>query len=991
VSPVAAALSCLTGADIDCDGEVNITELMNHINAWYLCSTCVPDIFQAMQAYYEIPFCGDHYCNASSGENCSSCEQDCGSCTLDPCAGIKECSNYTDSVNCTSNPCNISGACEWTGTDCQEAVLSFDGWRVIPIRSEEEYNLSMIGGEGEQNMHGLARSLSNPDVIYANQDVAGPWKSIDGGETWRKLIAKGLYVVKAYSIEVDPVNPDIVFIVSASHGDAGAKDEFEGLYRSIDGGDNWEHALPVVLDAYDASPAIRTAERRYQHNIAYDSSTVDASSRAKIWYAVFLGKGLYRSDNYGDKESWTQIVDLTAHEAIYEIEVNPSDGSVYIGTEQGLFKYTQSSGLQPLGDLPSGLVTSIEINPLNNDMVYATLQSSELAITGLYKSTDKGNTFNLLKQKKAVFPTLVRAFINPGYPDTIYLMGDRDWPRSPTIITHDGGQAWIENMNEITTYYLPGVPYTDYHKYLNAGDTGVVVPNPQDENEAVIFTNARFSKTTDGGYNWLRSNSLFTGYAVWTNSGFAFDKFDPYRFALSFCDVRVFTTRTGGDWFYSLSSDVGTWRSQWLLPSGAWGSYSCCLQPIQGSEKVVASVGDYPIGRERIRLMYLENESDGFSLIYNKLIGAQHLDENKIFVSDIYDDVKTKDGVFSETIPVGHYVRVIFDQNFTKHDAIVILTDKTSPNTIEAYTEDDYLITTFTNTWDKTYKASLANLAEEVDTLDFKMVDNDVEFDYIYEQAFYRFWFLSYHPTDPNIVYAGERISHDGGKTFELIKWLKVGGGDFKNYNPRIVGMCNAHPDTLYAIGGYVNQLLRSDDKGETWYLYAAPSWNFKAGADPIPTFTADPIDPDKVYTVYSDKDIAVFDGTTWTKLGVIDSVEKPVGLNLAVRQIAIDPRDNSIIYASLAASGVSTIWRSTDSGNTWQDISYNHPRMGCTMAVNPHTGSLFAGGMVGTWIFPPPYNSSNLVYNKAYPMPSCYDGLQNGDETGVDSGGSCA
>jgi len=120
--------------------------------------------------------------------------------------------------------------------------------------------------------------------------------------------------------------------------------------------------------------------------------------------------------------------------------------------------------------------------------------------------------------------------------------------------------------------------------------------------------------------------------------------------------------------------------------------------------------------------------------------------------------------------------------------------------------------------------------------------------------------------------------------------------------------------------------------------------------------------------------------------------IEKPAGLNLAVMQIAIDPRNNSVIYAAVTGAGISNIWRSTDAGETWEDISYNLPRRGAyPMAVNPHTGELFAGGAVGTWIFPPPYNSSNLVYNKAYPMPSCYDGLQNGDETGVDSGGSCA
>ncbi len=73
-----AAQACLTGADMDCDDEVNITELHGHINEWYKCSACVTDMFQALQAYYRIPFCGDHVCNSTVGEDCSRCGQDCG-------------------------------------------------------------------------------------------------------------------------------------------------------------------------------------------------------------------------------------------------------------------------------------------------------------------------------------------------------------------------------------------------------------------------------------------------------------------------------------------------------------------------------------------------------------------------------------------------------------------------------------------------------------------------------------------------------------------------------------------------------------------------------------------------------------------------------------------------------------------------------------------------------------------------------------------------
>jgi len=87
LSTLTSAQTCLTGADNpavntigNCDGEVMIDELEAYIQLWYGCSECYPDMFNSIEAYYDIPFCGDHSCNVSVGENCSSCPEDCGPC-----------------------------------------------------------------------------------------------------------------------------------------------------------------------------------------------------------------------------------------------------------------------------------------------------------------------------------------------------------------------------------------------------------------------------------------------------------------------------------------------------------------------------------------------------------------------------------------------------------------------------------------------------------------------------------------------------------------------------------------------------------------------------------------------------------------------------------------------------------------------------------------------------------------------------------------------
>jgi len=389
--------------------------------------------------------------------------------------------------------------------------------------------------------------------------------------------------------------------------------------------------------------------------------------------------------------------------------------------------------------------------------------------------------------------------------------------------------------------------------------------------------------------------------------------------------------------------------------------------------------------------MYLENESTGWDLASHiKLIEAEHLDENKNFVSDIYSEVKTIDEIFSETIPIGHYVRTTFDQNLTKYHRISIFLDKASPTTIEVYANGN-LVTAFVCSVGGC-QVTLSDLAQEVNVLDFKMVGEDIKFDCIRESKLYNIKFVAFHQNDPNIVYAGDLKSYDGGKSFKIIEFKNEIEGAPSYTGAKIFSMCQSNPDVVYAIYHYSKGILRSDDAGETWRKYHLGSWRFDKSSIHFPTFAVDPVNCDIVYSIDEEGDIAVFNGTEWRSLGLLPFVEKPESMDISISKVAIDPRNNSIIYASIGGgSGISSMWRSTDAGQTWQDISYNRPRMGGTMAVNPYTGSLFAGGACGTWVLPPPYESSTPIYDKAHPVPSCHDGLQNGDETGIDSGGSCA
>ena len=143
---------------------------------------------------------------------------------------------------------------------------------------------------------------------------------------------------------------------------------------------------------------------------------------------------------------------------------------------------------------------------------------------------------------------------------------------------------------------------------------------------------------------------------------------------------------------------------------------------------------------------YLSNQT--FEIIV--IIGAEHLDGNRSFISDIYEEVKALDGNWSETIPSSHYVRVTFEipLDSTRDITLYPRTVSGTPR-IEVYEfSGNELIAEFTSLIDNEYnKVFLTNLQGSQDTFDLLILDGDLEFDHIIDPA------ADSTPPDVNITF----------------------------------------------------------------------------------------------------------------------------------------------------------------------------------------------------------------------------------------------
>jgi photosystem II stability/assembly factor-like uncharacterized protein len=152
----------------------------------------------------------------------------------------------------------------------------------------------------------LAVAPSDGNVIYAGTgettirlDVThgdGVYRSTDAGVTWRHM---GLTETRHIGeIRVHPTDPDLVYVAALGHA---SKDNPErGLYRSSDGGENWE----LVLHVSDGAGAVDVAIDPNNPRILFATMW---QTRRTFWSIDSGGpdSGLWRSKDGGD--TWENI------------------------------------------------------------------------------------------------------------------------------------------------------------------------------------------------------------------------------------------------------------------------------------------------------------------------------------------------------------------------------------------------------------------------------------------------------------------------------------------------------------------------------------------------------------------------------------------------------------------------------------------------------------------------------------------------------------
>ena len=374
----------------------------------------------------------------------------------------------------------------------------------------------------------ISVSSSNPDLVYVGTGSdglrsnvisgKGIYKSEDAGKTWE---FSGLPMAgQIGAVEIHPENNELV--LAAVIGQAFKANKERGIYKTSDGGKNWEQVYSIS----DTTGFVDLEFHPNNSNVIYASAW---RAERKPWTIISGGdeNGIYKSVDGGNQ--WKKIgkglpeqmgkIDLAVTKddpnRLYAlVEAMDTLRGLYVSLDQGE-NFTLQSNKKGLTDRPF-YYCNVEADPHNAKKVYVNS-------TRFYRSMDEGKTWTTLSTPHGDNHDI---WINPIDSNLIVQSND-----GGANVSFNGGKTWSTQYNQNTAelyqvevdnqypYWLYAGQQDNYstvsvpsmppyaHQLGSAGyvmntggcETGPAVPNPLDPN--IVYSNCKgkfsvFNKTT---------------------------------------------------------------------------------------------------------------------------------------------------------------------------------------------------------------------------------------------------------------------------------------------------------------------------------------------------------------------------------------------------------------------------------------------------------------------------------------------------------------
>jgi photosystem II stability/assembly factor-like uncharacterized protein len=342
----------------------------------------------------------------------------------------------------------------------------------------------------------VAGSAQRPLEYWMGTVGGGVFKTTDGGQNWEPVTDR-YFGGTIGAIEVDPSNPDIVWVGGGETCIRGNTSHGEGLWKTADAGRTWTY---IGFRETEHISVVKVDPR--------NSNTIYVAALGKV-HAPTPDRGLYKSTDAG--RTWKKI--LFAHDSAgaIDLQLDPSNPDIIYtafwqagrspwsmssgGQHSGIYKSTDGGNTwtnltRTAAGLPRGVIGKIglAVSPAKPSRIWAIIEHDS---GGIYRSDDAGATWQYINRERKLRQRAwyySHIYADPRDTNVVYALNVQFFR------SRDGGRTFPQSIN---------VPHSDSHDLWIA---------PNDPNRMV--------EGDDGG-----ASVSYTGGRAWTQQDFATAQF----------------------------------------------------------------------------------------------------------------------------------------------------------------------------------------------------------------------------------------------------------------------------------------------------------------------------------------------------------------------------------------------------------------------------------------------------------------------------------
>jgi len=375
---------------------------------------------------------------------------------------------------------------------------AYEASRDQTILAHEQLKQMKSGGEtwefaGPTNVGGRISDVemhhSDPNTIFACAASGGIYKTTDQGKIWKQIF-DGYHTLSIGDMAIAKTDKRILYVGTGEPNGGNGSITYDGygVYKSTDEGESFTH---VGLENAGGIGKVQ----------------IDPTDPDRVFVACMGNlfsnnpeRGIYRTTDGG--ESWENVLYISDSTGGIDLIIHPSNPNIvyatmwervryathrsYGGPTSGLYRSTDGGDTweQLTNGLPTGNISRIGIGMCLSqpDIIYAHYSDNNRNWIDLFKTTDGGDSWAASNSDIQGNYWEGKVHVDPTDPDILWSMGVYMW------YSNDGAQSWSTVSNMWVDQHGVYVHPADNQLVVIGNDGGVYISHDGTENMAKVMT-----------------------------------------------------------------------------------------------------------------------------------------------------------------------------------------------------------------------------------------------------------------------------------------------------------------------------------------------------------------------------------------------------------------------------------------------------------------------------------------------------------------------